>query len=200
MENQSPSTSNALYLSRRDWHALLGFSNQYRGFHRESRYLHQPLGDRSYHTCIGRRLFLRELEAMSKALRDEELDMIVFCQLYCHMLAIGWWSFANIYCYIEDSTFYAAYQLALDIWRALEVQTSHHTITAHWLVVLAEVNIVSQDRGNLLFKLPLAETLEEVATSVAEEAWLNNEHAIYFGLNYILFLQIIFFKPFGKCT
>ena len=28
-------------------------------------------------------------EAMGKALRNEELDMIVFCQLYCHMLAIS---------------------------------------------------------------------------------------------------------------
>ena len=80
------------------------------------------------------------------------------------------------------------------------MQTSHHAIAAHKLVVLAEVNTVSQDWGNLLIKFSLAEALEEVATSVAEEAWLNNEHAIYFGLNYIHFLQIIFFKPFGKCT
>lgn len=29
-------------------------------------------------------------EAVGKALRDKELDMIVFCQLYGHMLAIGW--------------------------------------------------------------------------------------------------------------
>ena len=29
-------------------------------------------------------------EAMGKALWDEEQDMIVFCQLYSYMLAIGW--------------------------------------------------------------------------------------------------------------
>ena len=29
-------------------------------------------------------------ESMGKALWDEELDMVIFCQLYCHMLAIGW--------------------------------------------------------------------------------------------------------------
>ena len=29
-------------------------------------------------------------EAMGKALWDEELAMIVFCQLYSHVLAIGW--------------------------------------------------------------------------------------------------------------
>ena len=49
--------------------------------------------------------------------------------------------------------------------------TSHYTIAAHRLVVLAEVNTVSQDWGYLLFKLSLAEALEEVATSISEEAW-----------------------------
>ena len=50
---------------------------------------------------------------------------------------------------------------------------------------MTEVNTVSQDSGNLLFKLSLAEALEEVATSVAEEAWLNNEHAINICFNNI---------------
>ena len=111
--------------------------------------------------------------------------MIVFCQFYSHMLAIGRGAFANIYCYIKYSTLYAAYQLTLGIRWALEVQTSHHTIATHRLVVLAEVNTVSQDWGNLLFKLSLAEALEEVATSITEEAWLYNEYAIYFCFYYI---------------
>ena len=122
---------------------------------------------------------------MGKALWDEELAMIVFCQFYSHMFAISWRAFTNIYSYIEDSTFYAAYQLALGIWWALEVQASHHAIAAHRLVVLAEVNTVSQDWGNLFFKLSLAEALEEVAARVAEEAWLYNEDAIYIGFDYI---------------
>ena len=33
--------------------------------------------------------FRKDGEAMSKALWNEELAMIVFCQLYCHMLAIS---------------------------------------------------------------------------------------------------------------
>ena len=122
---------------------------------------------------------------MSKALRDEELAMIVFCQLYSYMLAIRWRSLTNIYCYIEHSTFYAADQFALGIWWALKVQASHHTIAAHRLVVLAEVNTVSQDWGNLFFKLSLAEALEEVASSVTEEAWLYNENAFNISLDYI---------------
>ena len=44
---------------------------------------------------------------------------------------------------------------------------------------------MSQDWDNLFFKLSLAETLKEVATSIAEEAWLYNEYAIYIGFDYI---------------
>ena len=122
---------------------------------------------------------------MGKALWDEELDMIIFCQLYSHMLAISWRTLAYIYGDIEDSTLYAAHQLALCVRWSLEVQASHHAIAAHRLIVLAEVNTVSQDWGNLLFKLSLAEALEEVTTRVAEEAWLYNENAINFCFNYI---------------
>ena len=122
---------------------------------------------------------------MGKALWDEELGMIVFGQLYGHMLAISRGAFANIHCYIKYSTLYAAYQLTLGKWRALEVQASHHAITAHRLVVLAEVYTMTQDWRDLLFKLSLAETLEEVATRVAEEAWLYNEDAIYISFDYI---------------
>ena len=89
-------------------------------------------------------------EAMGKTLRDKELDMIVFCQLYSYMLAISRGAFTNIHSYIEYSAFYATYQFALSIWWALEVQASHHAIAAHRLVVLAEVNIVSQNRRDLL--------------------------------------------------
>lgn len=38
---------------------------------------------------------------MGKALWYEELDMIVFCQFYCHMLAISRRALANIYSYID---------------------------------------------------------------------------------------------------
>lgn len=125
---------------------------------------------------------------MGKALWNEKLAMIVFCQFYSYMLAIGRGAFANIYSDIEDSAFHTAYQLALSIRRTLVVQASHHAITAHRLVVLAEVNTVSQDWGNLFFKLSLAETLKDVATRVTEETWLNNENAFNICFDYIHFL------------
>ena len=39
--------------------------------------------------------------------------------------------------------------------------------------------------ANLLFKLSLAEALEEVTTRVAEEAWLYNADSFYICLNNI---------------
>ena len=114
---------------------------------------------------------------MSKALWNEELDMIVFCQLYCHMLAIRWRSLTNIYCYIKYSTLYAAYQFALGIRWALEVQASHHTIAAHRLVVLHEVDTMPKDGRYLLIEFSLREALEEIASGVFEDARLNDEHA-----------------------
>ena len=117
---------------------------------------------------------------MSKALWNEELAMIVFCQFYSYMLAISGGALANIYCYIEYSALYAAYQLALCVRWTLEMQASHYTIATHALIILAEVNTVTQDRRDLLFKLSLAEALEEIATSITKEAWLYNEYAIYF--------------------
>ena len=42
--------------------------------------------------------FWEDCKTMGKALWNEELNMVIFCQLYCHMLAIGWRAFTNIYC------------------------------------------------------------------------------------------------------
>ena len=74
------------------------------------------------------------------------------------------------------------------------MQTSHHAIAAHRLVVLAEVNTMSQDSGNLFFKLSLAEALEEVATSITEEAWLYNEYAFNICFDYIHWFNLCSFK------
>ena len=64
------------------------------------------------------------------------------------------------------------------------------TTISLWMIevitlVLADVYTVSQDWGNLFFKLALAETLKEVATRVAEEAWLYNVYAFYISFDYI---------------
>ena len=45
--------------------------------------------------------FRENSEAMSKSLWYEELAMIVFCQFYCHVLAISRGALANIYSYID---------------------------------------------------------------------------------------------------
>ena len=67
-------------------------------------------------------------EAMGKATRDEELTMIVFCQLHCYMLTECRRAFADVNSYVEDCAFNAAHEFALGIWHALIVQTTHHAV------------------------------------------------------------------------
>ena len=70
-------------------------------------------------------------------------------------------------------------------WTITHLQTSHHAITTHTLIVLAEVYLVTKYWSYLLIELSFAETLEEVATRVAEEAWLHNENAFNICFDYI---------------
>ena len=66
-----------------------------------------------------------------------------------------------------------------------EMQTTHHTIRTHALIVLAELHLVAYQWLYFLFKLSLAKTLKEVTTSITKEAWFNNEHALYICLYYV---------------
>ena len=65
------------------------------------------------------------------------------------------------------------------------MQTTHHTIRTHTLVVLTELHLVAHQWLYLLFKLSLAETLEEIATSISKQARLNDEYAFDICLYYI---------------
>ena len=60
-------------------------------------------------------------EAVSKATRDEELTMIVFCQFHCHMLSECRGAFADVNGYVKHCTLYAAHEFALVIWHPLLV-------------------------------------------------------------------------------
>ena len=135
---------------------------------------------------------------MSKTLRNKELTMIIFSQFHSHMLTISRGAFANIYCNIEYSAFYASHQLALGKRRSLEMQATHHTITAHTLIILAELYLVAHQWLHLLFKLTLAEALEEIASSISKQARLNDEYAINISLYYFHFLlfYLFTFLPF----
>ena len=130
---------------------------------------------------------------MSKTLRNKELTMIILSQFHCHMLTISRGAFANIYCYIEYSTLHTSHQLALCKRRPLEMQATHYTITAHTLIVLAELYLVAHQWLHLLFKLSFAETLEEIATSISKQARLNDEYAIYICLYYFHFLYTFYY-------
>ena len=64
------------------------------------------------------------------------------------------------------------------------MQATHYAIRTHALVVLAELHLVAHQWLHFLFKLSLAEALEEITTSISKQARLNNEHAINISLYY----------------
>ena len=135
-------------------------------------------------------------ETIRKALRYKELAMIIFRQFYSHMLTICRRTLADIHGNILHSTLHTSHQLALGKRRSLKMQTTHHTIRTHTLVVLAELHLVANQWLYLLFKLSFAEALEEIATSISKQARLNDEYAIYICLYYFLFLYFLLFPKF----
>ena len=69
------------------------------------------------------------------------------------------------------------------------MQATHHTITAHALVVLAELYLVANQWLHLLFKLTLAEALKEVTTSISKQARHNDEYAFNICLYYVHYIN-----------
>ena len=74
------------------------------------------------------------------------------------------------------------------------MQTTHHTIRTHALIVLAELHLVAYQWLYFLFKLSLAEALEEIATSISKQARLNDEHALNISLYYVHFLYTFYYS------
>ena len=130
-------------------------------------------------------------EAMGEATRDEELAMIVLGEFHRHVFAKGRRTLADINCHIEHRTLHATHQFALGERWALEMQTSHHAVGRHALVVLAEIHLMPQDRHHLLVKLPLREALEEIAPGILEDARLYHQYSFYISLDYFHFSIIL---------
>lgn len=70
-----------------------------------------------------------------------------------------------------------------------EMQATHHTIRTHALIVLAELHLVAHQWLYFLFKLSLAEALEEIAMSISKQARLNDEYAFNICLYYVHYIN-----------
>ena len=122
---------------------------------------------------------------MRKTLRNKELAMIILRQFHRHMLSVCWRTFTDIHGNIQHSTLHASHQLALRKQRSLEMQTTHHTIRTHALIVLAELHLVTYQWLYFLFKLSLAKAFKEITTSISKQARLNDEYALNISIDYI---------------
>ena len=68
---------------------------------------------------------------------------------------------------------------------------THHTITAHALVVLAELHLVAYQWIYFLLKLSLAKAFKEITTSISKQVRFNDKHAFNISLYYVHFIIII---------
>jgi hypothetical protein len=101
-----------------------------------------------------------------------------------YVLSVGGAAFTNIDSDIKDCAFDTTNEFALGKRRALEMQTSHHAIRGFALIVLDKGYCVAKDWSNFLVELSLREGLEEIASSVFEDAGLYNDYAINGGFDY----------------
>lgn len=108
------------------------------------------------------------------------------------MLAIGGRALADIYGHVQHSATYTTHELALREGRALEMEATHDAVGGHTLVVLHEKTPPAPlrrgeayQREYFLFKFSLRETLEEIATGVAEDAGLYDDDAVDGGSDYV---------------
>ena len=82
----------------------------------------------------------QDRESMSESLWDEELKMILLRKLNRHVLTIRGAAFADIHRHVQHGTTNATNQFSLSERRTLEMQATHHAITAHALIVLHKAN------------------------------------------------------------
>ena len=110
---------------------------------------------------------------MGKALGDEELAMVILRKFDGYMLAIGGTALADIDGDIEYSTLDTTDEFGLSERRTLEMETAHHAVSGFALVVLNKF-----DWLHFLIKLPLGEGFGEIATTVFEDTWLDNQQTV----------------------
>ena len=95
-----------------------------------------------------------------------------------HILSVCRTTFADIHSNIEDGSTYTANEFALCERRPLEMKPTHHTITGHGLIVLYEINLVSEDGSHLLIEFSLRETFKKVATLISKYLGFYNQNPI----------------------
>ena len=118
-------------------------------------------------------------KTMCKTLGYKELAMVLGSEFHCNVLTIGGRSLAYVYGYIQHSTLYTSHQFALRVWRALEVETSHHAIGTHAFVVLDKVH-----GTNLLIELALGEGFKEISAGILEYTGFKDKQSLNACLNY----------------
>ena len=112
-------------------------------------------------------------KAVSKPSRDKQLTMILFREFNSHMLTECKRTPTNIHSYVQDPTLNTTHKFTLRVRHTLIMQSTHHSICRHALVVLNK-----SDRTYLLIKLTLRERFKKVAACILKHTRLYNKHTL----------------------
>ena len=116
---------------------------------------------------------------MCKAVGHEELTVVVLREFHGNMLAEGRTAPADIHRHVEDCPPDTAHQFGLGVGHALVVQSAHHAIRTHGLVVLHEMYVT-----HLLAELLFGEGFEKIAAFIGENTWFDDERSLNMRLDY----------------
>ena len=124
-------------------------------------------------------------ETVCKAFGNKELPVVFIAELDSDVLPVGRRALAYVYGNVQDTSAYTADNLALCIWRTLEVEAAHDTVAGHRLVVLNEYDGMSVlGYSDLFVKFPLGEAFKEISSRISEYPWFENHGAVYMCLDY----------------
>ena len=133
-------------------------------------------------------------EAVGEPARHEELAVFILREFDGDMPAICRGTLADVDGHVEDTAADAAHELGLGVGGALEMESAHHSVCGHRLVVLHEVYLVS----DCLVEGLLVVALEEIAARILEDAGLYYEDALkgcLYHLHGSMFLGIAGHEP-----
>ena len=162
MESRNPLGKGGWCPFLKEWRSLWESASQWQGCRPWYWCLRLPVGHRNCHTYTGRWLFRWGRQNRGQSLLVQRTAMIILWKFYGPVLPICRRTFADVDCHIKHSALYASHELALCERWCLKMQSSHHTVERHTLIVLNKLYGLSKiGERNLFIKFSLWERLKK---------------------------------------
>ena len=135
---------------------------------------------------LEKRFFGKDGKTVGKAFGNEKLPVVLSGKLDCTVLQVGWRIAPEVNGNVKNLAEDASYNLALGVWRALEMETADNTVGRETLIVLNETDAVTVKRNrNKSVEITLRERFKEITSAVLENLRFQYEQSLYSGFYYL---------------